>query len=337
MVLTSLAGIPACSTSSDHTSLGASAGTNAVEATPGVISEESWSFGDVAGQVIRTEHFRIYTTEKNPVIKSRMTLFVEYALAHYRTALAPLPAPPQRMDTYLMDNRPQWERLTQRLMGEQAQELTRIQRGGFASRGIGVYYDLGLFDTLAIAAHEGWHQYTQRTFRDPLPVWLEEGIAVYMEGHRWGGGIPSFMPWANLERFDQLRRAASGDKLLPLDKLLTSRPQDFLGNGDSSLLDFYAQIWALTHFINSAEGGKYAPKLRELLDDCVKGGQRTKIASRISQRAAVSALATRTGSAVFIAYFNDDIDAASKEYDAFVKKLVAPGARDQIVAGRSPF
>ena len=311
-------------------------GVGSVEATPGILSDEPWSFGEVKGNVIRTEHYRVYTTERNSVIKSRMLMFVEYALAHYRTALGPLPSPPQRLDTYLMDNRPQWERLTQRLMGDQANELTRIQRGGYAFNGIGVYYDLGLFDTLAIAAHEGWHQYTQRTFKDPLPSWLEEGVAVYMEGHRWSGGAPAFIPWANLERFDQLRKAASRDAIMPLSKIVSSKPQDFLGEGDSSLLDFYAHVWALTHFLNSGEGAKYAPRFRALLDDCIKGGQRRTIAAGLSERAAINALATRSGPAVFQAYFNDDLDAAGREFDSFVKRLIAPGSRDQIVQGREP-
>lgn len=330
---------PSCSRSAPHVSIGASGSDSragAVEPTPGILSEEEWTFGGVQGSIVRTEHYRIFTTEKNPVIKSRMITFVEYALAHYRTALAPLPAPPMRLDTYLMDNRPQWERVTQRLAGEQANELTRIQRGGFAFNGIGVYYDLGLFDTLAIAAHEGWHQYTQRTFKDPLPVWLEEGIAVWMEGHKWNGGVPVFAPWTNLERFDQLRRAMSRDGFMPLSKLINSRPQDFLGEGDSLLLDYYAHLWALVQFINTAEGGKYAPKLRELLDDCVRGNQRKTVASRVSERAAVSALATRLGPAVFQAYFSADLDQAEVEFKQFVSRLIAPGARDAIVQGRAP-
>jgi len=332
------AGLGSCAIRSERASLGAAAGSGvgAVDPTPGILSTEPWNFGDTPGKVIRTEHYRIYTTEKNSVIRDRMIEFVEYALAHYRTALAPLPAPPQRLDTYLMDSRPQWERLTQRLMGEQATERTRIQRGGYASRGIGVYYDLGLFDTLAIAAHEGWHQYTQRTFKDPLPIWLEEGIAVYMEGHRWSGGAPSFLPWANIERFDQLRKAASSGTLMPLKKVLDSKPQDFLGNGDSSLLDFYAQIWALTHFLNSGEGGKYRPMFQALLSDCVTGGQRATISKRISERAAINALATRSGPTVFNAYFGEDLERASSEYDSFIKRLIAPGGRDQIVTGQPP-
>lgn len=123
--------------------------------TPEVLSTEPWTFGGQTGLVIRTRHYRIYTTEKNQVLRDRMASFTEHALTHYRTAIIRLPAPPQRLDTYLMDTRPQWEQVTKLLMGEQSEQLVKIQRGGFASRGIGVYYDLGLFDTMAIAAHEG--------------------------------------------------------------------------------------------------------------------------------------------------------------------------------------
>jgi len=308
-----------------------------VVATPQILSTEAWQFGGQAGHTIRTTHYRIYTTETNQVLRDRMAAFLEYSLAHYRTVLAQLPAPPVRLDTYLMDNRPQWENLTRRLMGSEADQLTTIQRGGFASRGIGVYYDLGLFDTLAIAGHEGWHQYTQRTFRDPLPVWLEEGLATYMEGHRWKNNIPQFLPWANTERFDQLRGAARRGNLLALEDLLGSKPQDHLGQtSNDRLLTYYAQVWAMTHFLAEGEGGKYSASLRRLLEDAAAGDMRAVIAQKHDQRAANLALATRVGSQVFTAYFNADLAAAQAEYEAFVKGIVKTGGREAIVAGRSP-
>jgi hypothetical protein len=125
--------------------------------------------------------------------------------------------------------------MTRSLAGDQAETYLRIPRGGFALRGKGVYYDIGPRDTLSIAAHEGWHQYTQATFRHPLPLWLEEGIAAYFEGFRWDRTdrtLPVFLPWSNPQRFDTLREAVAADTLMPLRELLVSRPQDLLERTD---------------------------------------------------------------------------------------------------------
>ena len=44
----------------------------------------------------------------------------------------------------------------------------------------------------------------------------------------------------------------------------------------------------------------------------------------------------RVGPSVFHAYFGDDLDTIGREYDAFLREIVTPGARDSIVTGRSP-
>lgn len=301
-----------------------------------VLSTDKWTFATAEGHIIRTANYRVYTTVENPVLRNRLATYLEHGLVHYRTALGPLPAPTQRLDTYLMKNRPQWEAVTKQLMGEQAEMLIKIPRGGYASRGIGVFYDIGIFDTLAISGHEGWHQYTQRVFKEQLPVWLEEGVATFMEGHRWEGNTPSFRPWSNVQRFDQLRTAADKNGLLPLEDLLDSRPQDFLDQSDDRVLTFYSQIWALVHFLNEGENGKYRASLRVLLGDAAAGRINESLRSRLGERAASSALVQRTGPGVFLAYFNEDLSAASSEYAAFLQQLVATGSRGPIVEGRSP-
>lgn len=304
--------------------------------TTEVLSTEDWTFATARGKVMRTANYRVYTTAESPVMRGRTTTFLEHALVHYRTALVPLPAPGQKLDTYIMKNRPQWEAVTKQLMGEQADQLLKIPRGGYASRGFGVYYDIGIFDTLAIAGHEGWHQYTQRVFRDQMPVWLEEGVATYMEGHKWAGNTPVFLAWANGQRFDQLRTAADKKELLPLADLLDSRPQDFLDNSGDRVLTFYAQLWALVHFLNEGEGGKYASSLRAVLTDSAAGTLRETLAQKLGDRAASSALVQRTGPGVFLAYFNEDVDQASAEYAQFLTRLVQTGSRGPIIEGRSP-
>ena len=306
-----------------------------------VLSTEPWKYAGAKGEIIRTRHYRVYTTETNTVIKGRLAGFLETALAHYRTEFGALPEPKQRMDTYLMDNRAQWERVTRQLMGPHAEQLTRIQRGGFASRAIGVYYDIGLFDTFAIASHEGWHQYTQRIVRDheglPLPTWLEEGIAAYLEGFRWEQNVPVYNGWINTERYDQLRAAHVSKRLLSLEELLNRRPQDFLDRTGPGILDYYAQLWALVHFLREGDDGAYAPAFTSILEEAFGGGMRERLMAAAEPREIRQAMTSRTGSLVFEVYLGGDLASLDASYQAFIAQLVRPGSRDAIVAGRSPF
>lgn len=309
--------------------------TSAVAPSSAVESVEPWSFEGTPGKVIRTAHYRVFTTETSPAIIDRLPAFLEDALDHYRSALTPLPPPPMRLDTYLLDSRPQWQRATLRLMGQAGEPFLRIGRGGFATRGVAMLYDIGTFDTLAIAAHEGWHQYTQRTFGDGLPMWLEEGVATYMEGHKWAGDRAVFLAWANVERYDRLRDAAARGELRSLRQLIDTSLDDNLARPTEGAITYYAQVWALVHFLNEGDGGKRRVALRELLSDASVGRLRDATRTRLGDRAS-GALSTRAGPAVFFAYFGDDLDEIGRAYDAFVRAIVAPGARDSIVAGRSP-
>lgn len=319
--------------------LGALPSEPTIQATPVVLSTQAWEFAGHDGAVVRTPHYRIYTTEPDERTRTRMAEFVEYALAHYRTAVTPLPAPGVKLDVYLMANRTQWETLTKRLMGPASGNLSNIERGGFAARGIGVYYDLGLYDTLAIAAHEGWHQYTQRVFADPLPVWLEEGMATYMEGHRWGlggSGKPQFLSWANTERFDRLRDAVSAGREIPLDRLLGMSPQGELESGGDGLLDFYAHVWALTHFLEEGDGGRYRTQFHALLRDAADGNLRKVLATHLGWRAAQESLTRRVGDGVYRTYFGSDMAEANQAFHRFVRLVVRTGGREAVTQGRSP-
>lgn len=309
-----------------------------VAVTEGVIEREPWQFGDATGEIIRTRNYRIYTTETNRVLADRLIGFTEHALAHYRTAIITLPEPPQRLDTYLMDNRAQYESVTRRLLPDQAETILKIARGGFASRGIGVYYDIGLYDTLAIAAHEGWHQYIQRTFANPLPVYLDEGLATYMEGHSWIIGprvsTPIFRPWGNIERYDQLRSAVINGRTVSLHALTNSRPQELIETVGDGTLDYYAQVWALTHFLNSSE---HRASLGLLLRDAASGKLRSRLIERYGRREATALLTRRIGSEVLELYFMEDLDELDRQYQKFMSELAAVGSRDAIASGRSPF
>lgn len=316
--------------------------TPAPAPTAVVVSERVWTFESRPHRALETPHYLILTTEQAGVVIERLPLFLELALAHYTSVLAPLPPPSRQLETYLLSTRPQWARLTQQIMGQASEPYLLIQRGGFAARSRGVFWNIGPQDTFAIAAHEGWHQYTQSTFRDPLPIWMEEGLATYMEGFRWGGPAndrPVFLPWANLERFDTLRAAAAdrtGKSLRPLSEVVTALPQDLVRHAGDPALVWYAQVWALTHFLAEGQSGRYRPALTRLLRDAAEGRLGAALRAGMGERAGASALARRLGPEVLHVYFNPDLEALEAEYRDFLARITAVGAREHVAQGRSP-
>lgn len=322
-----------------------------VEAGPVIRNIEPWTFGGADGVIITTAHYRVFTTAAGSRVIQRLPAFLEDALSHYRSLAGTAPAapheprlpPPQiAMDTFMVASRPEWEDLTIRLMGERAPTYLRIDRGGFAAGGRGVFYTAGAGDdrtTLAIAAHEGWHQYTQRVMQDPLPIWLDEAMAVYCEGFRddpsrRGGGGAEFLPWANPERFDQLRSSWARGKVLSLEELLGASPQNLLQTSTEGTLDYYAQLWALAHFIR--EDAEMRSGLEALLVDGARGQLRPAMRSRYGARAAGLALESRLGPLLFEAYLAPDLGAASAAYRDFVDRIVRTGAKERIVLGLPP-
>lgn len=309
------------------------------EAVPLVVERETWTFANNPGEVLRTPSYAIFTTVTRPGVNERLPAFMEAALAHYTSALTPLPPPPSPLETYILGTRQQWTQLTQSVMGADAALYLRIDRGGFAERGRAILFDIGPRDTFIIAAHEGWHQYTQRTFRTPLPVWLEEGIATYMEGFRWSrGGSTSaeFLPWLNIERFDQLRAAQRSGSLLSLPELLRTSPQELMARDESAVLTYYAQVWALTHFLVEGEDGRHREGLTKAIQDAASGRLRETLERELGSRAARSYTLRRRGAELLPLYFRQTPEQMDAAYQQFIRTAVRPGAKQLIVFGRTP-
>ena len=302
---------------------------------------EPWSFAGKNGECIDIGTHRVHSTLRDPVIRERMQIFLPTALDHYRSALVPLPAPDEPIEVFLFGSRTEWLGYTRERLPQEAAMYEKIGRGGYTVEGDAVLYDIGRWDTFTIASHEGWHAYTQHVFRHSLPVWLEEGIACYMEGVRGGvdGAPPTFIPWRNFERFGELRDVVARNRLIPLEELVQGTPQDALANGRTTLLGYYAQVWALVHFLNEGEGGRYRRGLERLLSDAVEGRiagtlwESSRAGTRNERRMAIG---RQVGPAVLREYFAEDLPRISAEYDAFVRAVVARGNGEKIWRGESP-
>ena len=303
---------------------------------------EPWTFGTSAGECIDTGTHRIHSTLRDPVIRDRIQIFLPTALDHYRSAIIPLPEPDGPIEVFLFGSRSDWMAYTRERLPQEAAMYEQIGRGGYTIEGDAVLYDIGRWDTFTIAAHEGWHAYSQRVFRHPLPIWLEEGIACFMEGVRAGtnGGPPVFMTWRNFERFAELRDVVNRNAIVPLEDFVQGTPQDYLRDGRRTLLAYYAQAWALVHFLNEGEGGRYRKGLERLLEDAVEGRiastiwESSKAGTRNERRMAIG---RHVGPAVLREYFDEDIARMGREYEAFVRALARRGNGEKIWRGESPF
>lgn len=307
------------------------------------LARDSWTLElsnseRIRGVAITTRHYRIHTTSGDEVLVNRMAPFAESMLEAYRLMFPDLPGPPERMVSFVVGTRPQWVRVVQQQWNAQAGPFLTVQRGGVTAGGISVLYDLGQRDTLVLLAHEGWHQYAQMVLRDPLPVWLDESVATLFEGFRSepdAAALPRtvFRVWANPERFDRLREASQSNALRGLRELLELTPGQLASEGGDALT-WYAQCWALALWMH--EDPDRSAILRGLLADAHRGSLWRRVESRLGPRAAMLGSSRRVGSEVFRTYFDDDLDRAERSYRAFVDRVVRVGAREHIVAGRSP-
>jgi hypothetical protein len=309
-------------------------------ATSPVTSTREWTWRGVSGIQVETHHWTIRSSLRSANFTGSLPAFYEAALRNYRTGLVPLPAPPKRLETCVFGTREEWARYTEHRLGSDAGPYLGMGRGGFTSGGEAVLYDIGPRDTLSIAAHEGWHQYSQTTFRNSLPVWLEEGIACYMEGFRQplGSPEPAFLPWRNTERYAELRSSARKGRISELRAVLEGSPQSFLAVSRDAQLSYYAQVWAFVHFLRDGEGGRYRAGLERMLGDAVRGtiGESIRSCEALDARAKRLAASAKSGTWLVTVYLDADFEAFERSYDRYVGALLENNGWDRILRGECP-
>jgi len=315
--------------------------TAIADSKPVAVVTESWKDGGDNGIVARTPHYVLRLSLRDETFRDRLPDFMETCFVAYASALGTIPVPNEALEMYVFGERALWEKWTRKKLGRDAEIYIGLGKGGYTTDSVSVLYDIGRFDTQTIAAHEGWHQFSQQALQHPLPTWLEEGIACYMEGTRLSrdGGPSTFRPWRNFERWSQLREALRGDDLIPLGELLDGTPQEFLKDGKDSLLTYYSQVWALVQFLRDGENGKYRESFSQLIQDASTG----KLAGRLASSKAIvgkvgrhRAVELRTGNAVILEYFNSDFANFVDEFNNFVVAITTRGAGDRIFRGEFP-
>lgn len=222
---------------------------------PAVI--EPWTCMGIDGLCIRTQRWDICTTIMQPTLHARLPVALEAALAAMRAKLDSasftLPEPTETMTTCLMSDRRQWSNLAKIILPLHAGAMQGIGRGGFTSEGVALLYDIDrrshCRDTMALALHEGWHQYAQTALHRPLPAWVDEGLATVMEGFRLLPDSVQIDHAANRQRERRAWWMLRRGRMRSLREFAADDPHAAMARSNTSLLDYYGQAWAVMRFM----------------------------------------------------------------------------------------
>ena len=117
-----------------------------------------------------------------------------------------------------------------------------------------------------------YHEYTHSIFHlnsHWLPTWLDEGMAEFFAytrfvDHRIYIGAPT-----------ERSRALADGRLLPVADMLTDRPKDYDHDERKTQL-FYAEAWAMVHYMTFGVGMDQGSKLAGFFDDLQRGKEQQR-------------------------------------------------------------
>ncbi len=304
--------------------LTSAAGCAATDARDVVHQEQPWEPAPtLTGLHLQTDRYDFYTTARDGMMLEYVPVFLETAFADYQKVMAPPTPPDRRLPVYLFDNRQQWARFTSQFVPDRANVYLRILQGGYmdAATNSVVIWDLGRDRTLALLAHEGWHQYLSAYFPSPVPAWLNEGLATQFEAFDLRGARPTFTPRNNLHRKNSLREALRVEGAwIELDDLLTMHAGHAVLRAGQATRGYYAQLWALTLFLRSGPERQWRQGFEKLLDDIAAN----RMVTRVHGYRAVTpqAQAMPDSLIVFKLYISEDLHAVDNAYRQFAAALV---------------
>jgi tetratricopeptide (TPR) repeat protein len=144
--------------------------------------------------------------------------------------------------------------------------------------------------------HEYTHYFVSRNVRTPVPTWLNEGLADFYSTFRGDyrgktliGGIPP-----------SRARTLRGSTFVPLRNIVAPRDLESMWRWDKQIGMFYAESWALVHYITVERKNPTANPVDVYLKTF-----------------------TRTGNhdSAFMAAFGTDVDGMDKELREYVRRV----------------
>jgi hypothetical protein len=287
------------------------------------LPSEPWVFDGQPGTLVKTEHFRIFTTIDDGLYKRLLARTLE--ATHDRMAAwnpsVSVPPADQRLDCYVFSSRLQWEAYTRLRGGSNAPIYLQITAGGYCQEGVFAGYNIGQEQTLSVVAHEAWHQYSWFAFKNRLPGWLEEGLATQNESMDWETGPdgnirPVFHPEQNYRRFSALQRAFKNDQLIKVPALFSMHAGQVIGANQGRIDTYYAQLWSMVLFLQRSPA--YAPRLKRLLADASAGKLTAALEGTSVTRGQIENFTehwnTVAGPVYAQKYLNGDLGSLEREY-----------------------
>ncbi|MCL2701389.1 MAG: hypothetical protein FWE88_06815 [Phycisphaerae bacterium] len=289
------------------------------------VQREAWTGRYANGVILSTEHYRIYTTCTDESLVEFLPGFMEAAHTHYRVLTGVEALSDARIGRmYLLADRQQWADVTRRVTGSRAPRYLAIQAGGYCHKGTCVLWDLGPAQTAAVAAHEGLHQFLTFHLRDGLPMWLEEGLCVSVEGfavdEKKNVTFDPDFAWT-LRR--DLRRALERGRWMPLQTLLSMDVASAIREDNEQAVAYYAQLWALVKFLHTHDA--WRDGMKQLIADARDGQLRSRLDMSWLEFQLLRADGRRYNDTLseplFRAYIADDMADFEQAFEAYAREL----------------
>lgn len=279
---------------------------------------QPWIYDGKPAVQVQTSHYVIYTTISDRELLDKVGHVMERAYAEYSRFAPASPRSDAPMTCYLFLTRDQWAQFTRHYTGSDAAVYLHINRGGYTIHDWYVAYFMGDVGTFSVAAHEGFHQYASRNFKNRIPPFLEEGIACMFEDVRWKGNTPYWSLDINVGRLSSLRTAIDQRRLFPLDQLAMTHAGQIVNGPPGRIAAFYGQSWAFARFCREAEKGKYRQGLQDMLSDAAAG----KLFAATRLRPGVFVWDPKSAPSQLEHYFREDIATLDRHFRAYMSGLV---------------
>ncbi len=279
----------------------------------------------VSGVQMLTPHYDLRVTAQDETLRQYLPEFMEAALTEYQKVMPPARDLSERMVVYVFNDRPEWVQFTRGFAPNQAPVYMHIHTGGYMdqARATAVLWNIGREATLALIAHEGWHQYLAKCFPEAIPAWLNEGLATQWEGFELDGERPIFNSAGNYMRRGNLRDALSAggnDGLIPLPELLAMDAGYAVVKTGATVRNYYTQVWSLILFLREGQVKEYTQGFRKMLAD--SGTARMQAAIRAYRAATPGADKYSPGEVIFRHYITEDLEAFADAYREYALNLV---------------
>ncbi len=278
---------------------------------------------DGEGEVIYTEHYRIYSTILDDDLDQDLPGFMEAALEQYQllTGLG-TPETEDRLPMYVLGTRSEWASLTQHRFGS-TEIASQLRRGGYTVGGVCALWDIGFTPTLSVAAHEGMHQFLYYQTQTRLPMWAEEGLCSVMEGHDVYNHTVRFTPEDNVHRYIDLRELIIGSDWVPIRELLPMTSRDAVQLGDGAV-GYYGQLWSLILYIRSEPA--YRAGFERMIAAAAEGTLHQAVGLSAADMRRLEHLSDeyneRIATKAFRYYITDDLDTFERGWKTYARKLV---------------